>query len=125
MLIKDVLSLEDNVKANPNGYEYVGSFCDVLCDIVENHSSLQGILFLEGENSGKTISFTNVYYDSSYNDGYNDVELVFKVEFDGQTEFWKTSYYYLSYDGTTWERNWSQVYPKEVTEIKYYPKDML
>jgi hypothetical protein len=125
--MQELFTKEINVKfsyTDDGDYKYDGLLDSCIEDMV-TISSGKNFLIQEGEHNGKTLNFKLVDSSSTYDDGFQNVTQVFEVTFDGVVEFYRTEYYYASYEGVTWEGSWERVYPKEVTVTKYFKKSEL
>ena len=60
-------------------------------------------------------------YSEGGGEGEGDyVERVIGVKVEGETEiFLRTTGFYSSYEGTEWTGRWVQVFPQEVTVVRY------
>jgi hypothetical protein len=75
--------------------------------------------FVENENF--EITLEHEVGDSE--GGGEHSEKVFSLKVDDNTiRYAQITGYYASYDGTTWDDDWTEVYPKKVTVTKFFNK---
>lgn len=68
----------------------------------------------------KHFNFDCVYHESSYDEGAEAFEVVISCSGpNGEVTYWKTFGWYNSYEGTEWEYEFTQAYPRTETIVVY------
>lgn len=71
---------------------------------------------------GKELHISTVYEEGDSEGGGSHSELVFSLNVDDVTRYARITGYYQSYNGTEWDEDFIEVWPKEVKSIRYFDK---
>jgi len=93
--------------------EYVNSFGKDIDDIIE---------LVKNECSSEDYEL--VWQLGGREGGGEQVEWVFKLDFDNNPRYVLITGFYSSYNGTDWDSGYTEVYPREVTVTQYFDEKL-